>query len=105
MKENKQQRRKFSAAEISAVLKRYRQSGKSRREFCDLEGISYHRLCNWLRAEKKPGKRPRPKNASSFIALDITPAARSVMQLALPGGRLLSFFTQPDVELIKQLLA
>jgi transposase-like protein len=106
MEEKKQQRRKFSASEISAVLKRYRQSGKNRREFCDLEGISYSSLGNWMRAKKKRRKKFPAKKSGGFVSLDLAGslAAAPLVQISFPLGHTVSFFTRPDAELVKQLL-
>jgi transposase-like protein len=105
MEDSKHQRRKFTAAEISEVLKKYRQSGKNRQEFCDLEGISYSSLGNWIRAEKKSKEKNSTRKPSDFISLDLKSAASTLrMQINFPGGRSVSFFTEPDPQFVRSLL-
>lgn len=106
MEDHKQPRRKLSATEISGILRRYRQSGKNRQEFCDLEGISYSSLGNWLRAKKQLKEKFSKTKSGKFISLDLAglASAAPLMQISFPAGCTISFFTQPLAGFIKELL-
>jgi hypothetical protein len=104
-------RRKFSKKQIADILNRYRRSDRSKREFCDHEGISYtspdsYRDGNWFRKSKSPAKRTLRKKKDPFVelvpetAVPASPAAR----LNFPGGKSLEFFSMPDADLLKSLL-
>jgi transposase len=62
MEKETKPRRHFTDKEIADVFTRYEQSGKSKREFCDLEGIHYSTFGNWFRKKKKKKKRATSRN-------------------------------------------
>jgi hypothetical protein len=105
MEEEKKSRRHFTGKEIADVLTRYHQSGKSKREFCDLEGIHYSTFGNWFRSQKRK-KKKRELAAGPFMKLKFPPLYSGTvpfMQLSLPGGDI-SFYSEPRAQFVKSLL-
>jgi len=99
-------RRKRSKKEITDILSRYRDSGKNRRQFCEEEGLSYNTLCNWLRVCRRKGEKKTAGSRSVFVSLAVSAqrTGEPVMELRLPDGSSLSFYTLPDSGFLKSLL-
>lgn len=106
MEKSKRARRHRSKKQINDVLARYERSGKSQREFCDHEGISYSSFGNWFRKSKFSVNRPVRRKKDPFVELTVSAPAPGapVARLSFSGGRSLEFFTVPDAALIKSLL-
>lgn len=88
-----------SPAEIRAILEAYRSSGLSQRAFAQSVGLPSATLGNWIRrgvpGEARLGRRRRPKPAGVAAELvpvrvvEPPPACVGVVELDLPGGRVL----------------
>ena len=108
MEKAKHVRRFRGKKQIADILARYGRSGKNMREFCDLEGISYSSLGNWLRAGKQGKGRAGKKPSPAFVSLKLRErqtAGDVFMQIRFPDGRTVSFFAEPAAELVKTLLS
>lgn len=97
----KRKRRKFSPQEIACILSRYKESGKTPKEFCREEGIHTSTLGNWLHGR---GRKNKTSRLSAFVSLEL-PVAGPLMQINFPGGRSVLFYAEPRTEFLKSLLA
>ena len=103
MEKSKRTRRKWSKKQISNILTRYHRSGKSKREFCDLEGISYATFGNWYRNKRSTPDKHFKKDFIQ-VRLEAGHAGEPVAELILGNGRILKFYSMPDAGFVKSVL-
>lgn len=87
-------------AEISAILKDYRASGKSQKQFTEERGINCWTFRNWmLRAGKVPEPKSLPMPVISFVPSSAPPTT-SGYRVEYPNGTILHIPSTVSVELI-----
>jgi len=83
-----------------AVLRDFRDSGLSRKAFCDQTGVSLASLGYWLKKERSPVTDDSRMVESTFVELDLSPLAPTVARaddrpdelvVELPMGVVLRF--------------
>lgn len=92
-----------SKKQISRLLRRYELSGKSKREFCDHEGISYTSFGNWFRKKSSAQSKPLKKGFVQ-VELEDGQSHQPVAELILGNGRILKFYSMPDAGVVKSVL-
>jgi len=91
-------RRRWSPAEISAILAQYRRSSLTRHAFAQRHGLSLSTFSRWLRLARAPG-------AADFVrvALPTMPAGAD-FELDFPNGRRLRVPASFDPAALRALL-
>lgn len=80
------------------IIKHWQQSGKSRKEFCDENQVSYNSLVGWC-------KQLRDQKASvGFSEVKIKETSGLYAQVHLPGGIRIDFFQCVPVEYFQLLV-
>ncbi len=81
------------------LILQWQQSGKSRKQFCLENGITYNSLVGWC-------KQFKDENASSgFTEVKLNPESSFVIaQIHLPGGIKIDLYQSPSAEFIRSLL-
>jgi hypothetical protein len=96
-----QKRLQLKAKERSLLLDRWQESGKSIRQFCEDEKISYHAFHYWR-------KRLKREKTSGFIKLQpvdsALPAAVSYCKVTLANGNCVLFHQSPGAKILRNLL-
>jgi len=84
-------------------IEQWQQSGLTQKAFCLQNDLSYHVFHYWYKVFRNKESRP----ASSFIKLDIPPAAvygTPHSELILPDGKRLLFHEAPGIDYLKALI-
>ena len=68
------------------IIRKWEQSGKSRKEFCEEHQIGYNSLVSWCKQFKDQ------KTSSGFSEIKIKETAGLYAQVHLPGGIRIDFF-------------
>lgn len=88
-----------------SLVKIWKSSGKTQKEFCQEKDITYHKFHYWFR--KYNDQNSEPVDHSSFsrviIKEKITPYAGS-MEIVYPDGRKLIFHQQVEASFLRALL-
>ena len=91
-------RRRWSPAEISAILTQYRRSGLAQRAFAQRHGLSLSTFSRWLRLARAPG-------AADFVRVTLpTIPAGADFELDFPNGRRLRVPASFDPAALRALL-
>ena len=89
------------------LLRQWRRSGLTPREFCDQQGISQPSFYAWRREialrDHQATTIPQPATPT-FVKLALDPAALSAIEIVLGDGRLLRVRPGFDTALLRQLL-
>jgi hypothetical protein len=89
------------------LLRQWRRSGLTPREFCDHQGISQPSFYAWRREiglrDQQPMTMLQPPTPT-FVKLALDPAALSAIEIVLGDGRLLRVRPGFDAALLRQLL-
>lgn len=80
MAENRQARRRRTAAEIQKIVAEFRSSGQTRREFCTRRGIPTSTLDFWLR------RRAIAPASAAVIPVGILQTEDAMIELEFPSG-------------------
>jgi hypothetical protein len=80
------------------IILQWQQSGKSRKEFCQEQGITYNSLVGWCKQFKDR------KVSSGFTEVKVKPDTGLFAQLNLPGGIRIDFFHSVPVEYFQSLI-
>ena len=76
----------------------WQQSGKSRKAFCEEQGITYNSLVSWCKQFKDQ------KAATGFSEVKLNNSTGLFAQVSLPGGTKIDFFQSVPVEYLQTLL-
>lgn len=76
----------------------WQQSGKSRKEFCQEQGITYNSLVGWCKQFKDQ------KASAGFTEIKINESPGVFAQIQLPGGIKIEFFQSVPAEYLQSLL-
>jgi hypothetical protein len=80
------------------IILQWQQSGKSRKEFCHEQGITYNSLVSWCKQFKDRNESP------GFTEVKVKSDTGLFAQLNLPGGIRIDFFHSVPVEYFQSLL-
>ena len=89
------------------LLRQWRRSGLTAREFCDHQGISQPSLYAWRReiAQRDQQVTTTPQaTPPTFLKLAVEAAPSSALEVVLADGRLLRVHSGCDPELLRQVL-
>jgi transposase len=89
------------------LLRQWRRSGWTPREFCDQQGISQPSFYAWRREialRDQPTTITPQATTPTFVKLALEAAAPSAVEIVLADGRLLRVRSGCDTELLRQLL-
>jgi|ERR1035438_2351318 hypothetical protein len=82
-------------------LKSWKESGKSKSQFCKDTGLVYHCFLYWYR------KKPLPEEENQFLQVQVKEeenAPSEIFSLVYPNGCVLKIHQQIDVAIMAQLL-
>jgi hypothetical protein len=80
------------------LILRWQQSGKSRKEFCQENGISYNSLVGWCKQIKEE------KTSSGFTEVKLNQTSVLFAQVHLPGGIKIDFYQPIPADFIRSFL-
>ena len=82
------------------IILQWQQSGKSRKEFCQEQGITYNSLVGWCKQFKDK------KSSSGFLEVKVNTDSNPGLfaQVNLPGGIRIDFFHSLPVEYFQSLI-
>jgi hypothetical protein len=80
------------------LILQWQQSGKSRKEFCQEQGITYNSLVGWCKQFKDQ------KASTGFSEVKVKSDPGLFAQLNLPGGIRIDFFHSVPVEYFQSLI-
>ena len=80
------------------LILQWQQSGKSRKEFCQEQGITYNSLVGWCKQFKDR------KASSGFTEVKVRSDSGLFAQVTLPGGIRIDFFHSVPVEYFQSLI-
>ena len=89
--------------QMFALVGSWEGSGKTQREFCSEQDISFHRFTYWLRRYREHQKEASGA-APSFIPLSLDAAIGSSAEIIYPDGRRLIFHQAVAAQFLKALL-
>src|SRR5689334_2459419 len=80
------------------IILQWQQSGKSRKEFCEENGIGYNSLVGWCKQFKDH------KTTSGFTEVKLNPESALFAQVHLPGGIKIDFYHPISADFIRSFL-
>lgn len=80
------------------LILKWQQSGKSRKAFCEEQGITYNSLVSWCKQFKDQ------KTATGFSEVKLKDSTGLFVQVNLPGGIKIDFYQSVPVEYLQSLL-
>ena len=80
------------------IILQWQQSGKSRKDFCQENGISYNSLVGWCKQFKD-----QPAS-SGFAEVKLNPVTSLFAQVQLPGGIRIDFYQPLSPDFIQSFL-
>ena len=85
------------------LIDEWKRSGQSQKEFCQEQGVAYCVFHYWYKRYRQQ-RAEAPVASFKAIALPAHRQMGTALEVALPDGRVLSFFHPLDASLIKALL-
>ncbi len=79
------------------IILQWQQSGKSRKEFCEQQGISYNSLVGWCKQFKDE------KTSSGFTEVRVKSDSGLFAQLHMPSGIRIDFFQSVPADYFQSL--
>jgi len=90
----------YSAAQRIELLSLWRQSGKTKKAFCEERGLKYHTFVCW----KENQDIASTNFDSSFVPVTVRDEPSMFAQLILPGGVVLNICQRVDASYLSSLL-
>jgi hypothetical protein len=88
----------YSAGQRADLLRQWRESGKSKKAFCQEHGLKYHTFVCWKE------DRDSVKEKTSFLPVTVRDVQQTFAQLILPGGAVLNICHPVDASYLSELL-
>ena len=80
------------------IIQQWQQSGKTRKEFCMEQGISYNSLVSWCKELRDK------KSSNGFTEVKLNQTTSLFAQVLLPGGIKIDFYQSIPAELIRSFI-
>jgi hypothetical protein len=80
------------------IILQWQQSGKSRKEFCQEQGITYNSLVGWCKQFKDQ------KESSGFTEVKLNQDSSLFAQIHLPGGIKIDFYQPIPADFIRSFI-
>ena len=96
--QNNVQKNWRTQAEKRAIISKWQESGKSRREFCEENGINYNSLVSW--SKQLRDKKPSP----GFVEVKMESPSSLFAQIHLPSGMKIDLYQPITAELFRALV-
>ena len=90
----------YSAEQRSQLLNQWKQSGKTKKAFCEEHSLKYHTFVCW----KEKSAVNSVEQKTSFLPLAIKDEQSTFAQLILPGGTVLNICQPVDASYLSALL-
>lgn len=96
--QNNVQKSRRTREQKEELILQWQQSGKSRKEFCQENGITYNSLVGWCKQLKDK------KTSPGFAEVKVKADSGLFAQVHLPGGKRIDFFHSVPIEYFQSLL-
>ena len=92
------EKRTFTSDEIKDFIAQWKESGLSKKKFCDQQGLKYYTFIAWC---DKYGK---PENATGFKQIQVSGSEENIFAEVVTGNRTIRFYQAIPKEYISLLL-
>ncbi len=105
-KERKRTRHFRKPDEIARILEQWKNSGKTKHQFCKAKGIVYSSLLKWIKKGglERTKKRAAKKESTDFIPVMLNGGSSARVEIIYPNGCRINFYSPVPVEQIKSLI-
>jgi len=86
------------------VVKHWKASGESQKNYCQLHDIKPHLLTYWAQVSKPKSLTEPPTNTKGFVALQITDSQTTGLILRLPSGLQLEGVTSRNLSVVREII-